>query len=108
KKTIFVHSDMIQEMKNKNNQHPWTLEYAYQHYDNVAVVSEGIKDSTIAISHKSDNIVVCENIIDYNTIENKDNQEMNYDDHYEISVDKQLFIQKMNNSYFTFVNVGRF
>lgn len=108
KKTIFVHSDMIQEMKNKNNQHPWTLEYAYQHYDNVAVVSEGIKDSTIAISHKSDNIVVCENIIDYKTIENKGKQEMTFDDHSEISVDKQLFIQKMNNSCFTFVNVGRF
>ena len=108
KKTIFVHSDMIQEMKNKNNQHPWTLEYAYQHYNNVAVVSEGIKDSTIAISHKSDNIVVCENIIDYKTIENKGKQEMTFDDHSEISVDKQLFIQKMNNSCFTFVNVGRF
>lgn len=108
KKTIFVHSDMIQEMKNKNNQHPWTLEYAYQHYDNVAVVSEGIKDSTIAISHKSDNIVVCENIIDYKTIENKGKQEMTFDDHSEINVDKQLFIQKMNNSCFTFVNVGRF
>ena len=108
KKSIFVHNDMIQEMRNKNNQHPWTLEYIYKHFDKVAVVSEDIRESTSLISNRFDNIQICKNIIDFNSIKLKGNKDIVFDEFTEANIDYNLLIQKIQNNAFTFVNVGRF
>ena len=68
KRTIFVHNDMIQELKNKNIQHYPTLNYAYRTYDRVAVVTEDIIEPTKLISERKDNIVVINNIHDFESV----------------------------------------
>ena len=49
-KTIYVHSDMLGEIEKRNNQSYGLLKAVYNSYDNVAVVSEDIIDSTIKIA----------------------------------------------------------
>lgn len=107
-KSIFVHNDMVQEMKKKKNQHPWTLQYAYQHFDHVAVVSEDIKNSTINISQRSDNVCVCKNIIDKKGIIERGNEFFQIEEQTEMTCQLNELKDLLSSPKYKFVNVGRF
>ena len=62
KKAIFVHNDMVQEIKIKGYQHPPTLKTAYNEYDKVAVVTPDMIESTMELGAPRDKIVVVNNI----------------------------------------------
>ena len=49
---------MLGEIKTKGNQRYDVLRYAYQHYRQVAVVSEDIVPPTVEISGKEENVSV--------------------------------------------------
>lgn len=65
---IFVHNDMVEEIRTKGNQHELSLRAAYQSYDKVAVVTQDIVPPTIQISKREDNVVVVNNCHAYKDI----------------------------------------
>ncbi|MEE8716815.1 MAG: glycosyltransferase [Coriobacteriales bacterium] len=79
-KTIFVHNDMIKEAQRRHIQHLPTLRRVYNSYDHVAVVAKELVPSVEQISGRSDNIIVIENIQDYNKIIEKSNKQIEFDD----------------------------
>lgn len=108
-KAIFVHSDMIQEMKGKGNQHKLTLIDAYKKYDKVVSVTEDIKSSIVEVSKKDENIVVVNNAIDYETIIEKSKKEIEFDSGTLSNVDVDTLNKILDKKNCTkFINVGRF
>lgn len=67
-KTIYVHSDMLTEIKTRGNQSLSILHCMYNRYKNVAIVSEDIFTSTTSISEKECNIRLAHNFFDFNGI----------------------------------------
>lgn len=61
KRAIFVHNDMVQEIKTKGNQHLKTLYEAYNNYDRVVAISNDIVPSIKKISKNDKNIVIVNN-----------------------------------------------
>lgn len=69
-KTIFVHNDMVEEIRTKGNQRRDILEYAYSTYDNVALVTEDLIEPTSTFVKDTDNFKIAHNVIAYeDTIE---------------------------------------
>lgn len=108
-KVIYVHSDMINEIKLKNNQHWKTLNYAYNNYNKVAVVTNGMKDSTYKISGKLDNIYIAENIINYqNVLEKAKANSVKFDENTECTVSLEELNEVLTNNNKKFITIGRF
>ena len=108
-KVIYVHSDMINEIKLKNNQHWKTLNYAYNNYDKVAVVTNGMKDSTYKISGKLDNIYIAENIINYqNVLEKAKANSVEFDENTQCTVSLEELNEVLTNNNKKFITIGRF
>ena len=84
KNSIWVHNDMLQEIRTRSNQNFNTLKEAYNNYDNVLVVSEDLIEPTSKISGKKENIKVIHNINDFKTILDKSKQELKLDDTTEV------------------------
>ncbi|NLA73716.1 MAG: glycosyltransferase [Clostridiales bacterium] len=105
--TIFVHSDMREEIKTRNNQRKNVLEYAYGTYDNVAVVSNGISHSVLSFNSKA-NVKVIENLIDYKKIEKKALLPVTFDDNTVSTVSLKKLNDILSNKSKVFVTVGRF
>lgn len=107
-KVIYVHANMLEEINLKKNQRFDALEYAYKKYDKVAIVTDDIFEPTLAISNREDNIHVCHNIIDYETILRRSKLNL------EILEQTEIFPNQAQLSYFLesadakFINVGRF
>lgn len=68
RKVIYSHSDMVQEIEKKNNQHKVALQQAYQQYDCVAAVSEDIIESIKQLNASKDNIRLVNNCHPYKKI----------------------------------------
>lgn len=77
---IYVHSDMVKERELKGNQRKSVLRYAYKNYDNVALVTEDIFDSTASFVRKTDNFKIAHNIIAYDEIVKKGNAKIKFDE----------------------------
>lgn len=108
-KVIYVHSDMINEIKLKNNQHWKTLNYAYNNYDKVAVVTNGMKDSTYKISGRLDNIYIAENIINYkNVLEKAKANSVEFDENTECTVSLEKLKEVLANNNKKIITIGRF
>lgn len=107
-KTIYVHSDMLREIETRGNQRRDVLNYAYNHYDNVAIVTEDMRQPTLQISGREDNIVVAKNLIDYTTILEKGGWEMQLDETTKSSLPQEDVIRLLNSDCEKFISVGRF
>lgn len=66
--SVFVHSDMLKEIRIRGLQHGPTLRQVYRSADHVAVVSPAMIQPTADISGCEDNIVVVNNVFDYANI----------------------------------------
>lgn len=64
KKAIFVHNDMVNELKTKSFQHPATLRTAYTGYDKVAVVSPDLIEPTLKVGAPKEKITLVDNVHD--------------------------------------------
>ena len=107
KKTIFVHSDVVEEIRLKGNQRPDVLKYAFSHYDNVAVVTEDIIAPTKKIENSARTKVV-KNIISYKRIlENADiiPEEPNWK---ACTVDFDTLNAVLDSDSKKFISIGRF
>ena len=80
KTTVFVHNDMVREIKNKDKFNKNVYKYAYDHYDTVAVVSDDLIKPTSKLTSKTENIKVIHNLNDYDDIISKSNDEIEIND----------------------------
>ncbi len=76
---IYVHSDMEQEVKVRKNQRKNVLEYAYKHYDHVALVAEDLLEVTRKFLKKPRPLDIAHNVIDYQGIQERGKQELAFD-----------------------------
>ena len=106
--TIFVHSDMVQELATKNNQHRLSLQMAYNTYTNVAVVTEGMIKPTSEISGRTDNIKVVYNCHSYKHILARAERDVQFDDvtHANVTLDELNAV--LDSSTVKIINIGRF
>ncbi|SFA82422.1 CDP-glycerol glycerophosphotransferase [Acetitomaculum ruminis DSM 5522] len=107
-RTIWVHNDMVQEIKNKGNQNIHLLRDAYASYDRVVVVSDDIVEPTVEISNRRDNVVVLENLHDYERVLEKGQKEIIFDEPTVSNVSRQRLLEILDTNYPKFINIGRF
>ncbi len=79
-KSIFVHSNMVEEIRTKGNQRQDILEYAYSTYDNVALVTEDIFEPTACFVKNTDHFKYVHNVISYDEILERGNMQMMFDE----------------------------
>ena len=106
---IYVHSDMVKERELKGNQRKSVLSYAYKTYDNVALVTEDIVDSTASFVRKTDNFKIAHNIIAYDEIVRKGNGEIEFDEGVtQSNKDIEELKDILDSDAKVLINVGRF
>ncbi len=108
KRTIFVHSDLQNEIKLKKNQHYKTIKNYFPNYDYVAVVTEDLIEPTCQITDIKDKLVVINNIIDYKNIILKSEQNIIFDEYTESNVSINKLNDVLNSKGKKFINIGRF
>ncbi len=77
---IFVHNDMVQEIKTRGNQRKDVLEYAYPQYDHIALVTEDLWDCTSTLVKDNDKFKIVHNVIDVENIIKRGDKEIKFDD----------------------------
>lgn len=107
-KFIWVHNDMLAEIRTRNNQRKDLLEYAYNNYDKVVTVSEDIIAPTREISGRNDNIYTVKNIIDYKTISARAEEPLELDATTKCSINKDQFYEIINSDSKKFINIARY
>ncbi len=107
-RTIFVHSDMVNEIKTKGNQRRDVLRYAYRNYDHVAVVTEDIVAPTLSLSGREDNIRLVRNLISYQDILAKSEKAVCLDPATRCTVEQEALVELLRSDREKFINVGRF
>lgn len=108
RKAIFVHNDMLKELKEKNIQHRLTLEAAYRDFDKVACVTEGMIPPVREISGRSDNITVVNNIHPYKRVLEQAAQPLRFDKNTKSTVKKDKLEELLSGSGMKLISVGRF
>ncbi|MDD5934311.1 MAG: glycosyltransferase [Clostridiales bacterium] len=105
---IFVHNDMVKELKTKTNQHALTLQSAYQNYDTVAVVTKDIIPPTVSISQREDNIKVVNNCHAYQAVRDKALKEIQFDDITVSNVTLAELVEYLHSDRKILITIGRF
>lgn len=109
RKSIWVHSDMMNELMFKGNQSYAMLNYLYNAYDNVAVVSEGLILPTVKISSNRDNVKLVHNCFDYKGIIEKGKRDIFFDDDTLCETEHPEGIHGvLNSDGKKFITIGRF
>lgn len=108
KKSIFVHSNMVQEINVRKNQHPNAIRYAYNHYDNVAIVTEDMREPTKEFCFDENKICVVNNVIDYQNVLDKSKEELTFDDNTESNFTLEEIKEICESDNKKFITVGRF
>ncbi len=107
-KIVFVHNDMVEEIKTKGNQRKDVLRYAYNNYDSVAVVTEDIIEPTLKLSGRKDNIRVIKNAINYKLITEKATFDFEENPYLKSNVSEDELFNTLNSNLKKFINIGRF
>ena len=108
KKVIFVHNNMIEELRSKNNQNPVSLEDAYRNYDKVAVVTKDIIPPTVEISGCTDNIVQISNCHNYKDILRRADEPIVLDKNTKLNRKREEFLEKIEDDAIKIITIGRF
>ena len=109
KKAIWVHNDMVQELKTKNNQNLSVLKHVYNVYDDVVVVSPDLIKPTAEISGRKDNIKLVHNVNNIKEIERKGLCDIEINDSCVVSTGNPNGIEGVLNSPAKkFITIGRF
>lgn len=107
-KTIWVHNDMEQEIAIRKNHSRYLLEDVYKSYDNVVIVSEDIRHSTVRISKREDNIHVIENCHDYKSVIERSKMAVSFDKNTLSTKSVEELISILNGKTLKFINIGRY
>ena len=107
--SIYVHNDMVEEIRTKSNQRKSALKYAYAKYDNVALVTEDLIEPTSSFVRKNDNFKIAHNVIAYDEIVKRGKAELQFDEgvtRCNIEFDELKKILESDSK--VFVTVGRY
>lgn len=105
---VFVHNDMISEIKTRHNQRTSVLKYAYRNYDHVVTVSEDIVPPTIQLAGKNDSIITVHNTIDYKSILKRSQEPITLSSTTKCSVNKNRLMEILSSDNKKFINIARF
>lgn len=108
KRIIYVHNDMLEELRTKTNQHRLTLESAYRNYDTVAAVTKDLIDSTRELGGEESNIKVINNCHAYETVREKAQKEVHFDPDTKSNVTEENLIDILDSDATKIITVGRF
>lgn len=107
-KIIYTHSDMIEEIKIRHNQRLDVLQYAYNKYDKIAMVADGLREHTKQISGRGDNLVVANNLINYKRVIELSKKAVKFDDQTECSVSEEELNNILASNNKKIITIGRF
>ncbi len=108
KRMIFVHNDMLSEIKTKGNQHEPTIRRAYAEYERVVPVTEDIYGFTRQLGKSDDNIFVVNNCHDYKNVLKKAQMPLHFDDYTESTVGQKELEEVLNGDARKIITIGRF
>ena len=110
RRVIFAHSDMAQEIAVKHNSRSDLLEYAYQEYDQVAIVSPDIEPSIQCIANDRANTLYVPNLFDYKRVISLAHEDMSFDDQTISTVNdiENVIAMLKKHGDHTVVSIGRF
>ena len=108
KRIIFAHNDMVQEIETKGNSRREILEYAYQNYDVVSIVTEDIRKPIETLGKGRSHICVARNIITYKNILEKAEHRLEFDLNTESNVQINELKKILDSNAKIFINVGRY
>lgn len=105
---IYVHNDMVQEATVRKNQRKDVLEYAYEAYDRVALVTEDLVEPTTVIAGKKLSFDLAHNLINYDNILERGAMEVTFDPYTQSNVSFEKIVEILHSSAKKIVNVARF
>ena len=106
---IYVHSNMQKEIETRKTQRKDILKYAYTHYNKIAVVTDGLIESTMKFNAPRENIYVSNNIINYEDVQSKSKMDIIFDSNTNISIETEKFMDILNDKKLKkFITIGRF
>ena len=108
RRIIFVHSDMLSEIKTRSNHRLDVLKYAYNAYDHVAVVTDDIMATTRRIAGEGASLSVVKNTIDFEGILAKASIPLDGPDYDCCTVSFERLSEILNSDAPKFINIGRF
>ncbi|MGI6006458.1 MAG: CDP-glycerol glycerophosphotransferase family protein [Ruminococcus sp.] len=107
-KMIFVHNDMLSEIKTKGNQHELTVRRAYADYDRVVPVTEDIYGFTRELGKSADNLFVVNNCHDYQRVLKRAEQPLHFDSYTESTFTREKLEQVLESDVRKIITIGRF
>lgn len=107
-RTIYVHSDMEMEMKTRNNQRRNVLQYAYNTYDHVAIVTEDLEAPTRRIMQSEKKLDPAHNLITDDRIRRKGTKPVQFDEQTQCNVPFETLCSVLKSPAKKIVSVGRY
>lgn len=107
-KAIWVHNDMLEEIKLRKNQHLLTLKDAYRTYDVVAIVTKDLYEATRNIGGEEARIITVNNCHNYQEVQRKGKLPVVFDEDTKANVTKQQLVQILESDVKKIITVGRF
>lgn len=107
-RTIFVHNDMVGEIKSKGNQHEYTLRRAYREYDNVVPVTIDICEPTRELGATEKNLKIVNNCHDYKTVLEKSRGAIAFEQDTISTVSVDRLNEILDSDAQKFITIGRF
>lgn len=108
KNVIFVHNDMVSEIKCRHNQHYLTLKKAYRSYDTVAAVTEDMRSSIVKISGTDKNVRIVPNCHDYKAVLEKSLMQPEFQSETESTLTLEKLNEILSSQREKFITIGRF
>ena len=112
KKIVYVHNDMVKELKKKSGIRKEILRSVYRNYDNVALVSEEQRKATEQVAGYSGteetNIVLAKNVINYERVLTLKDEEFFIDGLTEMNMDEVDLERLLASGKKKFITIGRF
>ena len=108
RRAIFVHNDMISEIRTKGNQHEPTLRRAYHDYDKVVPVTEDIYGFTLELGQNSANLQVVNNCHDWKSVLRKSEQKLEFEKNTLCNVFLSDLEEILNSDARKIITIGRF
>lgn len=108
KRMIFVHNDMVRELRTKKNQHAPSLKRAYHDYEKVVPVSEDIYEPTLELGGRADNIQVAHNCHDYLSVLEKSRKSLQFDACTACTVSMEKLKAILGSTARKIISIGRF
>ncbi len=107
-KMIFIHNNIVSELKTKKTRHLITIKSALNGYDKVMLVSDGIYEPTMEIAENDSNFLTMYNICNYEEIIENSKKDIEFSKKTYCNVSKEKLSKILNSSALKIINIGRF